>query len=67
MEECECWKCYLKRKITAPFKKLKRKIKKHVRAKREVYELNKDYKKIVGKPLPKWRKDKLYAIFAKEN
>lgn len=67
MAECECWKCYLKRKITAPFKKIKRKIKMHVRAREEVYELNKCYKKIAGKPLPKERREKIYKIFTKEN
>ena len=28
--DCECWKCHLKRKITEPFKKFKRKIKKQI-------------------------------------
>ena len=65
-EECECWKCYLKRKITTPFKTLKRKIKKCIRAIKEIDRINKDYKEILGRPLPKERKKNLYKILIKE-
>ena len=63
---CECWKCYFKRKITTPFKRAKRKLKKHLYTKRRVCELNKEYKQVVGKSLPKERRQSLYNILMKE-
>ena len=64
--DCECWKCHLKRKITEPFKKFKRKIKKHIRAMKEVYRTSKEYKEITGKSLSKERKKVHYKIFMGE-
>ena len=65
-EYCECWKCYLKRKIVGPFKELIRKIKKCINARKDIRELNKDYKKSTGRSLPKERQKKLYKIFVRE-
>lgn len=61
--DCECWKCHLKRKITTPFKKLKRKIKKHIHVTKRVYEISKEYKEVTGRRYPKERKKKLYEAF----
>ena len=66
MEECECWKCYLKRKITTPFKALNRKTKKSIGAIKQIKQIAKDYKKIVGRTLSKEHKKRLYKIFISE-
>ena len=66
MEECECWKCYLKRKITTPFKALNRKTKKSIGAIKQIKQIAKDYKKIAGRTLSKEHKKRLYKIFISE-
>lgn len=41
MDSCECWKCYFKRKINAPFKAIKKKIKCFIEAEKEYYHMKK--------------------------
>ena len=41
MDSCECWKCYFKRKINAPFKAIKKKIKCFIEAEKEYYNMKK--------------------------
>lgn len=66
IDYCECWKCYLHRKLILPFKKLKRKIKKCTDARQQVRVMAKDYKKIVGCALPKERQKNIYNILTRE-
>ena len=44
MDSCECWKCYLKSKIKAPFKVIKKKINRVIEAKKEYYDMKKMFK-----------------------
>lgn len=52
MDSCECWKCYLKRKIRTPFKAIKKKIKRVVEVKKICHDIKKGLKKD-GVPLTK--------------
>ena len=65
MSECECWKCWLQRKAKEPFKRMSKKIKKHLDVKKQVRAISNSYKKTIGKQLPKERQQSLYNIFAK--
>lgn len=44
LDSCECWVCYIKRKIKASFKVIKKKIVRFVDYQRKVHELNKIFK-----------------------
>lgn len=61
MDSCECWKCYLKRKIRAPFKAIKKKIKCFIEAEKEYYNMKKMLKKN-GTPLTKELKKTIRKI-----
>lgn len=52
MDSCECWKCYLKRKIAAPFKAIKKKVGRFIKVQKEYRTLKKMLKK-TGSPLTK--------------
>ena len=52
MDSCECWKCYLKGKIAAPFKAIKKKVGRFVKVQKEYRTLKKMLKK-TGSPLTK--------------
>jgi phage terminase large subunit GpA-like protein len=41
MDSCECWKCYLKRKIKAPFRTIKKTIKCFIEAEKEYCNMKK--------------------------
>lgn len=45
MDSCECWMCYLKRKVKHPFKVLKKKIKRFIVEKKEIHRLKQVFKK----------------------
>lgn len=45
LDNCECWVCYVKRKIKQPFKMLKKKIKFFVEKKKEIRRLKQVFKK----------------------
>lgn len=44
LDSCECWVCYLKRKIKQPFKVIKKKIKFFIVAQKEIYRLKQVFK-----------------------
>ena len=52
MDSCECWVCYIKRKIKQPFKMLKKKIKRFIVYKKEFRRLKLIFKKS-NKPFTK--------------
>lgn len=62
---CECWKCYLKRKIKAPFKAIKKKINRIINAEKEYYDMKKILKKN-GTPLTKDLKNTIRKIAKRE-
>ena len=65
MYSCECWKCYLKRKIKAPFRAIKKKINRIVDAKKEYYDMKKILNKN-GTPLTKELKKTIKKIAKRE-
>lgn len=65
MDSCECWKCYLKGKITNPFKVVKKKIKRFIKVQKEYYDLKKLFKKN-GVTLTKERQTLLKKIAKRE-
>ena len=65
MDSSECWKCYLKRKMKAPFKAIQKKITRAVRIQTEYRTLKKMLKK-VGTPLTKETKMCLKKIAKRE-
>ena len=67
---CECWRCYLKRKIKAAFRVIKKKmeyiIAKTIKWRGEYYELKKICEEGGGRPLTKDLKKKLKNIAKRE-
>lgn len=62
---CECWKCYLKRKIKAPFKAIKKKINRVIEAKKE-YDFMMQAAKKSNCPLTKELKKTIRKIAKRE-
>lgn len=61
MDSCECWVCYLKRKIKAPFRAVKKKIKRFVETEREICSIKKKLKQN-NHPLTKEQKKTIRNI-----
>jgi hypothetical protein len=66
IDHYECWECYIKRKITAPFKKATKKLKKFIYVKKELYKICRLYKKSTGKRMSKDYKDTFKKIYGRE-
>ena len=62
---CECWRCYLKRKIKTPFRAIKKKISRFVKAKKE-YDFMMQAAKKSNCPLTKELKKTLKQIAKRE-
>ena len=65
MENCECWVCYLKRKIKQPFKTLKKKVDKFLYVEKQVHDMKKEFERC-GAQFTTERKKRYRKIFGKE-